>query len=40
LQAAASLGLHLLALAALAVGVAFATGVLAVPSAATLRDLL
>jgi mannuronan synthase len=40
LQAAASMGLHLLALAALSVGVALATGVLAFPSAATLRALL
>ena len=40
LQTAASVGLHLLALAALTVGVALATGVLAVPSAATLRTLL
>jgi mannuronan synthase len=39
LQAVASFGLHLLALAALTVGVALATGVLAVPSAATLRAL-
>jgi mannuronan synthase len=40
LREAGSLGLHLLALAALTVGVALATGVLAFPSAATLRTLI
>jgi glycosyltransferase Alg8 len=40
LRAAASLGLHLLALAALTTAVALATGVLAMPDATTLAALL